>query len=73
VHKQLSEYTITEDNINLVAEGVQDHTTEDFEEAQHHRGRIQKEFTDIRQVLENKIGSAKAEKEEYIPSPQQHK
>jgi NACalpha-BTF3-like transcription factor len=34
-HKQLSEYTITEDDVDLVAERVQDRAAEEFEEAQH--------------------------------------
>jgi hypothetical protein len=34
-HKQLPEYTITEDDIDLVAKRVQDCVAEEFEEAQH--------------------------------------
>jgi hypothetical protein len=33
VHKQLPEYTITNDDIDLMAERVQYHATDNFEEA----------------------------------------
>jgi hypothetical protein len=51
-HKQLPEYTITEDDTDLMAEKVQECTAEEFEDTQHQRGRIQDELADIRQVLE---------------------
>jgi hypothetical protein len=37
-HKKLPEYTITEDDTDLMEEKVQEHTTEEFEDAQHQRG-----------------------------------
>jgi hypothetical protein len=52
VHKQLPEYTIMEDDADLMAERVQDHATKDFEEAQHQRGKIQDDLAGIKQVLE---------------------
>jgi NACalpha-BTF3-like transcription factor len=51
-HKKISEYTITEDDVDLVAERVQDHTMNEFEEAENQRGRIRNELDDIKQVLE---------------------
>jgi hypothetical protein len=41
VHKQLPEYTIIEDDTKLMPKRVQDHAIDDFEEAQHHRIKIQ--------------------------------
>jgi hypothetical protein len=37
---------------DLMAEKVQDHTAEDFEEAKHQRGKIQDDLAGIKQVLE---------------------
>jgi hypothetical protein len=51
-HKTPPEYTITEDDADLVAQMVQDRTTKDFDEAQHQRDRIQDELEDMRQLLE---------------------
>jgi hypothetical protein len=51
-HKMPPEYTITEDDADLVAQMVQDRTMEDFEEAQCQRDRIQEELVDMRQLLE---------------------
>jgi hypothetical protein len=42
------EYTITEDDVDLVAERVQDHTIEEFEEVENQRGRIRNELVDIK-------------------------
>jgi hypothetical protein len=36
-----------------MAKKVQEHAIEEFEDAQHQRGRIQDEMDDIRQVLEH--------------------
>ena len=54
VHKQFPQYTITEDDINLMAEKVHECTNEEFEDSQHQRGRIQDELANIRHVLEQK-------------------
>ena len=48
VHKKLPYYTITKDDSNLVAEKVQERAIEEFEDAQHQRGRIQDDMADIR-------------------------
>jgi hypothetical protein len=40
VHKKILEYTITQDNANIVEERVQDSTVEEFEEAKHQTGNI---------------------------------
>jgi hypothetical protein len=40
VQKKLPEYTITKDDADLVAKKVQEHATEEFEDAQHQRDRI---------------------------------
>jgi hypothetical protein len=37
-HKQFPEYTITEDDTDLMAEKVQEHAAEEFEDTQHQRG-----------------------------------
>jgi hypothetical protein len=47
------EYTIIEDDADLMAERIHDPEVEEFEEAQHQRGRIQDKMTNMRQVLEN--------------------
>jgi hypothetical protein len=51
-HKQIPEYTITKDDVNLVTERVHDCATEECEEVKNQRGRIQNELVDIKQVLE---------------------
>jgi hypothetical protein len=51
-HKESPEYTITEDDIDLVDEKVHDRIAEKFEEAKHQRGQIQDDMAGIRQVLE---------------------
>jgi hypothetical protein len=43
---------ITEDDVDLMAEKVQDCIAEDFEEAKHQRGKIQDDLAGIKQVLE---------------------
>jgi hypothetical protein len=52
VHKQLPEYTNTEDNVNYMEERVQYYAAKEFEEAQHQQGKIQHVLVDISQVLE---------------------
>jgi hypothetical protein len=47
-HKQIPEYTITEDDVNLVAERVQDHAMDEFEEAENQRGRIRNSWSILR-------------------------
>jgi phosphoglycolate phosphatase-like HAD superfamily hydrolase len=51
-HKDILEYTITEDDADLVAERVQDHATEEYEEVENQRERIMKELAEVKQVLE---------------------
>jgi hypothetical protein len=51
VHKTPPKYMITEDNAYLMAQMVQDRTTEDFDEAQCQRDRMQDELADMRQLL----------------------
>jgi hypothetical protein len=46
-HKDSPEYTITEDDADLVAQKVQDSVVEDFEEAKHQRGKIQDDMAII--------------------------
>jgi hypothetical protein len=48
-------YTIMEDDVDLMAEMVQDRTTKDFDEAKHQRDRIQDELVDMMQLLEKII------------------
>jgi hypothetical protein len=40
-------YTITEDNVDLVAERVKDHAADEFEEAENQRGSIRNELEKI--------------------------
>jgi hypothetical protein len=49
------EYTITDDDGEMIARMVQDCLSEDFDHAAHHRDRIQEELEDMRQFLK-KIG-----------------
>jgi hypothetical protein len=42
------EYIITQDDADLVEQMVQDRTTEDFDEDQRKRDRIQEEMVDLR-------------------------
>jgi hypothetical protein len=43
---------ITEDDVDLVVEKVQDHASKAFEEAKHQRGQIQDDLDGIKKVLE---------------------
>jgi flagellar biosynthesis chaperone FliJ len=43
---------ITEDDVDLVVEKVQDHASKAFEEAKNQRGKIQDDLDGIKQVLE---------------------
>jgi hypothetical protein len=52
VHKTPPEYTITEDDANLMAQMVEDRTTEDFDEAQCQRYMIQEYLVNMRKLLE---------------------
>jgi hypothetical protein len=47
-HKQILEYKITEDDVDLVTERVQDHATKEYEEVENQRGRIRNELDDIK-------------------------
>jgi len=51
-HKMPPGYTITEDDTDLVAQMVQDQTTEDFDEDQCQRDRMKDDMADIRKILE---------------------
>jgi hypothetical protein len=51
------EYTITEDDGEMIARMVQDCIAEDFDNVAHHRDRIQEELEDMRQLLKQ-IGEA---------------
>jgi hypothetical protein len=48
VHKNPPEYTITEENMTLVAERFQDREVKEFEEAQHKRDQIQDELANLK-------------------------
>jgi hypothetical protein len=52
VHKEVPEYTITEDDAELVTGKVQDHTIEEYEEEEKQRERIMQELTEVKKVLE---------------------
>jgi hypothetical protein len=51
-HKDIPEYTITEDDVELIEEKVQDHVAKEYEEAENQRERIMKDLMEVRQVLE---------------------
>jgi hypothetical protein len=71
-HKTPPEYTITEDDADLVAQMVQDRTTKDFDEAQHQRDRIQDELEDMRQLLEQIRETQRADRGiESVPTTSQ--
>jgi ribosome recycling factor len=53
VQKSVPKYTITEDDAKLVAEKVQDCTTDLFEEVEKQRESIMKELMEVKQVLEH--------------------
>jgi hypothetical protein len=50
---------ITEDDAEMIAQMVQDRTSEDFENVVHHRDKIQEDLADMRQFLKQ-IGEAQA-------------
>jgi flavodoxin len=45
------EYTITKYDAEMIAQMVQDRTSEDFENDVHNRDRIQEDLADMRQLL----------------------
>jgi hypothetical protein len=51
VQRTPPEYTITEDDAEMIARMVQDCIAEDFDNVVHHRDRIQEELADMRQFL----------------------
>jgi hypothetical protein len=53
------EYTITEDDAEMIAQMVQDRTSEDFENVVCHRDIIQEEMEDMQEFLKH-IGEAQA-------------
>jgi hypothetical protein len=57
VHRTPPEYTITEDDAEMVAQMVQDRTFEDFENVVCQRDIIEEEMEDMRQLL-RQIGEA---------------
>jgi hypothetical protein len=50
-HRMPPEYTITEDDADMVAQMIQDHTIEDFENVVCQRDIIEEELAHIRQLL----------------------
>jgi hypothetical protein len=52
------EYTIMDDDGEMIAQMVQDCLSEDFDHAAHHRDRIEEKLVDMRQLLK-KIGEGK--------------
>jgi len=52
-HKQIQECIITEDDVDLVIERVQDHITKAFEEDENQRWKIRNELVDTKKVLEH--------------------
>jgi hypothetical protein len=51
VHKTPPEYTITEDDVEFIAQMVQDRIMEDFDEAQHQMDRIQDGLENMKKLL----------------------
>jgi hypothetical protein len=47
VHRMPPEYTITEDDVEMIAQMVQGCTFKDFENVVHQRDRIQEDLEDI--------------------------
>jgi hypothetical protein len=52
VHKGVPELTLTEDDAELVAEKVQDHATEAWDDAEKKREEIIKKLTEVKDTLE---------------------
>jgi hypothetical protein len=50
-HRMPPKYMVTEDEVYLVAQMVQDRTMEDFEDGECQRDRIQEEMAYMRQIL----------------------
>jgi hypothetical protein len=46
-HRTPPKYMITEDDVDMIAQMVHDHTSQDFENVVHHRDIIQEELEDI--------------------------
>ena len=46
--KYILEYTIIKDDVDLVTERVQDHTAEEYEEAENQTKRTRKDLADIK-------------------------
>jgi hypothetical protein len=67
-HKQILEYTIIEDDVDLVADMLYDHAVEDFEEAKNQRGRIKNDFSGIKKFLEH-IQAAQMQERGIEPIP----
>ena len=47
-HKQILEYKITKDDVDLATKRVHDRTTKEYEEVKNQRGRIRNELDDIK-------------------------
>jgi hypothetical protein len=58
------EYTITDDDGEMIARMVQDCLAEDFDHVVHHRDRIQEELADMRQFLK-KIGEVQTTSKQH--------
>jgi hypothetical protein len=52
LHKIVPEYTITEDDAELVAKKVEDRASEEYEEAEKQKERIMQELMEVKKVLE---------------------
>ena len=59
VHKDVLEYTITKDDVELFAKRVQERIIEEYEEGKKQRERIMQELNKVKKVLE-KIPATKA-------------
>jgi len=52
VHKEIPQYTITKDDMELVIDKVHDRTVEEYNEAEKPRERIMQEMIEVKKVLE---------------------
>ena len=52
-HKTPPDYMITKDDVDMVAQMIQDHTVEDFDNVAHQRDIIEEELEHIWQLLKH--------------------
>jgi ParB-like chromosome segregation protein Spo0J len=67
VHKSVPELTLTEDDVELVVEKVQDHTAESWDDVEKQREEIIKKLTEVKETLAQLQLDATQQKEKAQP------